>query len=137
MGKMTKLNGIGEYELQACFDCGNGCGPDNENCGNCQKSLDAYQRLGEYESTGLTPEEVDRLNKFVDSQAAGLLAERDQPQAENGQLRAVITQMGPGFFTRKCRVCGCDWNHPCNDNDFWIENDLCSACAEKTSKQGK
>lgn len=51
--------------------------------------------------------------------------------AENAQLRAVITESKPDFFKRKCRVCGCDWNHPCNDHDYWVEDDLCSACAEK------
>ncbi|CAB1247796.1 protein of unknown function [Ruminococcaceae bacterium BL-6] len=43
--------------------------------------------------------------------------------------------MDPDFFKRKCRVCGCDWNHPCNDHDFWIEDDLCSACFTKTKKE--
>jgi len=52
-----------------------------------------------------------------------------QLKAENEQLRAVITQRDPDFFNRKCRVCGCDWNHPCNDHDYWVEDDLCSACA--------
>lgn len=52
-------------------------------------------------------------------------------QIENAQLRAVITENDPNFFRRKCRVCGCDWNHPCNDHDFWVEDNLCSACAHK------
>ena len=55
----------------------------------------------------------------------------DEKRIENEQLRAVIIQMDPDFFKRKCRVCGCDWNHPCNDHDFWVEDDHCSACAEK------
>ena len=28
MDRLTKLNGIGECELQACFDCGAGADPD-------------------------------------------------------------------------------------------------------------
>lgn len=29
-----------------------------------------------------------------------------------------------------CRVCGCTWNNPCPDGCSWVEDDLCSACAE-------
>lgn len=72
MEKPTKLNGIGEYELRACFECGDGCGPDNENRGNCQKSLDACQRLGEYESTGLEPDEIPQLKARLDAAVADL-----------------------------------------------------------------
>lgn len=53
----------------------------------------------------------------------------EQLQCENAQLHAVIKQYDSDFFKRKCRVCGCNWNHPCNDNDFWAEDNLCSACA--------
>ena len=55
----------------------------------------------------------------------------EQLSVENAQLRAVITESDPNFFKRKCRVCGCDWNHPCNDHDFWINDDLCSAHINK------
>ena len=52
-------------------------------------------------------------------------------EIENAQLRAVIAESDPLFFKHKCRICGCDWNHPCNDHDYWVEDDLCSACARK------
>ena len=32
---------------------------------------------------------------------------------------------------RKCRVCGCTWFHPCPGGCWWVEEDLCSSCAEK------
>lgn len=54
---------------------------------------------------------------------------------ENLQLRTVLTQIDPEFFSRKCRVCGCDWNHPCNDHDCWVESDLCSACFTKMMEE--
>lgn len=47
---------------------------------------------------------------------------------ENAQLHAVVDQIDPNFFTRKCRVCGCDWNHPCKGGCSWIGDDLCSKC---------
>lgn len=31
---------------------------------------------------------------------------------------------------RRCRVCGCTDDHPCPDGCCWVENDLCSQCAE-------
>ena len=52
----------------------------------------------------------------------------------NAQLRTVIIQNDQNFFKRKCRVCGCDWNHPCNDHDYWVEDDLCSTCASKSER---
>lgn len=70
---------------------------------------------------------IREINDFEHSQCAKLLA-------ENGQLRTVIAQMDPQFFTRKCRICGCDWDHACNDHDYWVEDDLCSACAARGLK---
>lgn len=32
---------------------------------------------------------------------------------------------------QKCRVCGCTWNTPCEGGCYWVEEDLCSKCAEK------
>ena len=66
---------------------------------------------------------IRRINDFEHSQCAKLLA-------EISQYRAVITQMDPDFFTRKCRVCGCDWNHPCEGGCCWVKDDLCSKCAQ-------
>ena len=39
--------------------------------------------------------------------------------------------MPKSFYEQKCRICGCDWNHACNDHDYWFAEDLCSACAEE------
>jgi len=32
---------------------------------------------------------------------------------------------------RKCRVCGCTDNRACPGGCYWVEEDLCSACAGK------
>ena len=72
----------------------------------------------------LIEEIADKDKSILHKRIAGLTI-------ENAQLRDVITQIDPTFFKRKCRVCGCDWNHPCNDHDYWVEDDLCSACAEQ------
>lgn len=31
---------------------------------------------------------------------------------------------------RSCRVCGCTDNRACADGCYWVEDDLCSACAD-------
>jgi hypothetical protein len=38
-----------------------------------------------------------------------------------------------------CRVCGCTWNTPCEGGCYWVEDDLCSKCAEiaEDSKEEK
>lgn len=36
------------------------------------------------------------------------------------------------FDERKCRICGCTWNSPCEGGCYWVEYDLCSKCAEAT-----
>lgn len=37
---------------------------------------------------------------------------------------------------RRCRVCGCTDDHACPGGCYWVEYDLCSACAEKMEKCG-
>lgn len=32
---------------------------------------------------------------------------------------------------RKCRVCGCTEDNACEGGCYWVEEDLCSKCAEK------
>jgi hypothetical protein len=39
--------------------------------------------------------------------------------------------------TRRCRICGCTDDHACVTKEgscYWVEQDLCSACASKTQK---
>jgi hypothetical protein len=36
----------------------------------------------------------------------------------------------PGWvFRQTCRVCGCSHFDPCDEGCWWVEPDLCSACA--------
>ena len=35
---------------------------------------------------------------------------------------------------RRCRVCGCTQNNACPGGCWWVEDDLCSACAEKNGE---
>jgi hypothetical protein len=54
---------------------------------------------------------------------------------ESQQLRAVIMQSDPKFFNRKCRVCGCTWDHACEGGCSWVEDDLCSKCCESATNE--
>ncbi|MGH0054172.1 MAG: hypothetical protein ACQ5SW_12350 [Sphaerochaetaceae bacterium] len=36
-------------------------------------------------------------------------------------------------LVRACRVCGCTDYHACAEGCYWVEADLCSACARKLS----
>jgi hypothetical protein len=55
--------------------------------------------------------------------------------AENAKLRAVIMQSDPEFFNRKCRMCGCTWDHACEGGCSWVEDDLCSKCCESATNE--
>jgi serine protease Do len=71
----------------------------------CWKRLQEQgARLNEQIAT-LQKENV-KLNDFEHSQCVKLLI-------ENAQLKSVITDIDPDFLTRKCRVCGCTWDHAC------------------------
>ncbi len=38
---------------------------------------------------------------------------------------------------QKCRICGCTENDACEGGCYWVENDLCSKCAEKMKNEEK
>ncbi len=38
---------------------------------------------------------------------------------------------------RKCRVCGCTDDHACPSGCWWVEANLCSACADKAAPAGR
>ncbi len=39
------------------------------------------------------------------------------------------------FDEQKCRACGCTWDNACEGGCYWVEDDLCSKCAEKAEEQ--
>ena len=36
-----------------------------------------------------------------------------------------------GWFTRRCRVCGCTQMRACPGGCWWVDMDLCSRCAPR------
>lgn len=90
-----------------------------------------FDRLAAYEDTGLEPAAIVEMNDFTKSQCVILLGELDETRNENAQLRVIVEHIDPDFFRRKCRVCGCNWNHPCEGGCSWVGDDLCSKCFGK------
>lgn len=62
MERLTKIDGIGQYDLKRCFDCGlEKAGADLEFCGSCEEGWQrALDRLAAYEDTGLEPEDLKK-----------------------------------------------------------------------------
>jgi hypothetical protein len=53
-------------------------------------------------------------------------------QLETTAATALFRELDKSLFDeRKCRVCGCTDSHACPSGCYWVEEDLCSACAEK------
>lgn len=77
----------------------------------------------------------DEINIFENSQCMSLLLDLKKERIENIQLRIMIEHIDSNFFTRKCRICGCSWNHPCEGGCSWIGDDLCSQCFQKGLKR--
>lgn len=48
--------------------------------------------------------------------------------AIDGRVRAAALQS-----PRTCRVCGCTDDHACPGGCSWVEEDLCSACVERSN----
>lgn len=39
--------------------------------------------------------------------------------------------LGVDLHPRRCRVCGCTDDNPCEGGCEWVEEDLCSSCADR------
>lgn len=79
----------------------------------------------------------DTLRGIIRVIITGADAEVEQMTEKNTQLRAVIEQMDPDFFKRKCHVCGCTWDHACEGGCFWVGDDLCSRCLGEKLRKGE
>ncbi|RCX20900.1 hypothetical protein DFR58_101102 [Anaerobacterium chartisolvens] len=52
-------------------------------------------------------------------------------EAEPALVDLEAEEYGSEAEEGKCRVCGCTWNTPCEGGCYWVEDDLCSKCAEE------
>lgn len=93
MNRLTGWDKDNAYVLE-CFERNKdngGCEDmDTTKCTFCEHFLAIFKRLAQYEDTGLSPEDVVRVNNFEQSQCAKLLVKNGQLQQENEQLKARI-----------------------------------------------
>jgi len=47
------------------------------------------------------------------------------------RIRSCLASLAEAIETDHCRICGCTDEHACEGGCYWVEEDLCSACAEK------
>jgi hypothetical protein len=125
-----KLNVTQEMLKKALLCCATDEPAEKYPCEGCYLyplSKDGHMSTGRTCFEHLAHDVIDyirKLNDFEHSQCAKLLI-------VNAQLKAVITDMNPDFFARKCRICGCTWDHACEGGCYWVEDDLCSKCADQ------
>ncbi len=49
--------------------------------------------------------------------------------------KTILPETGESGKERTCRICGCTWEHGCPGGCWWVEPDLCSACASKVHSE--
>ena len=56
---------------------------------------------------------------------------------EAAEARLKEMELEVFSLEQKCRVCGCTWDNACEGGCYWVEPDLCSACADKSEAEGE
>ena len=79
--------------------------------------------------------EIRRLMSFGQRENMSMTARVDECEDPHDALRALESVMREGIaryeeaIVRRCRICGCTEEHGCEYGCYWVEPDLCSACA--------
>ncbi len=60
-----------------------------------------------------------------------LVTFEDGSQASYQQAWVREARPKPVEDVRTCQICGCTDDHACPGGCYWVEDDLCSVCAEK------
>ena len=79
--------------------------------------------------------EMEKVMQWCEEREALKNFDVEKVRVEHQQFRSIIRHFDPDFFNRKCRVCGCTWNHACDGGCYWVADDLCSRCNEIQSKK--
>jgi hypothetical protein len=98
-----------------------------------------YKRVKWYGEEGPNDDEGKELYEEalqeLDKEFPGIDAKEDTPAAGLIFLKKLEEWHAPQLFVRRCRVCGCtdDDCRQCIEKTgapcYWVEKDLCSACA--------
>lgn len=76
--------------------------------------------------------EIDRIHNLFDML---LLKEKYQIVKSALKSECECPEITIHDSDKKCRVCGCDWFHACPGGCYWVEDDLCSTCAEDLANE--
>ena len=78
---------------------------------------------------------IRRLMSFGQRENMSMTARVDECEDPHDALRSLESVMREGIaryeeaIVRRCRICGCTEEHGCEYGCYWVEPDLCSACA--------
>lgn len=84
--------------------------------------------------SAFTPEDYrcPKCNKGIEIKFVAASKEEMELEQESEALKAVAeVSSDPLFDEQKCRVCGCTDDNACPGGCYWVEEDLCSQCAEQ------
>jgi hypothetical protein len=77
------------------------------------------------------------FGKYVAGHRPGseLWSPEDQEALDIVMVQSTVNASEDG--EQACRVCGCTWNNACSGGCYWVEDDLCSACADREGSAQK
>lgn len=79
--------------------------------------------------------EVNGEDRVLEVEATGIINVVDLEMQLNKKLSPTDAYTYRKWHREKekqvCRVCGCTYFTPCPGGCYWVEDDLCSTCAEK------
>lgn len=52
------------------------------------------------------------------------------------ELELEVAHLAPLFDERRCRICDCTDDGACWAGCWWVEDDLCSSCADDLASEG-
>ena len=86
---------------------------------------------GRYPGAGRISNVTDEAVGYVYWQTARWLIENELAFSPGGEPSIMLTPRGVDVANggAQCRECGCTDNSGCEDGCYWVEDDLCSACA--------
>ena len=102
---MTKFKRLTGWDKECAFMCkcfeNKGCKDmGTPKCELCEHNLACFNRLAEYEDTGLTPGEISKINDFANSQLKKTLAElqKYKHQEEHGLIVHCPCKLGDAVW---------------------------------------
>lgn len=103
-----------------------------EEMAELQKELCKYLR--ESEIIGNITEEIADVEIMLEQMKLLFDIEKEVEEEKKYKLKRLEERLKEKEIQR-CRVCGCTYYTPCEGGCYWVEEDLCSKCAEIIREQ--